>query len=121
MEGDDDSFRQAGSPYEHAHVVAVASVRIGEFVNWGANYRPTCLWLPEPLFDWLAGLTSLRNVDRTDQTRLDPTRCARLEPELLRLLAAPLPDVERSVASKMLRRVREVQQRPGSELLIEGI
>ena len=121
MDGDDDSFRGAGSPYEHAPAQVIAAVRLGEFVDWGAkNYRPTCLWLPEPLFDWLAGITSLRNVDRRDQPRLDPTKCARLEAELLRIRAAPLPDAERTAAGKVLRRVREVQQRPGSELIIEG-
>jgi hypothetical protein len=122
MEGDDDSFRGATSPHEHEPAVAFVAVPLGDFVNWGMNARrPPCLWLPETLFDWLAGVTSLRNVDKRDQTRLDATRCAKLEPELLRLLASPLPEAQRNAASKVLRRVREVMQRPGTELLVEGI
>ncbi len=122
MDGDDDSFRGPGSPYEDDNVVAFLSVRLGGFVGFGLHdRRPPCLWLPATLFDWLAGVTILRNVDRNEQTRFDSTRCATLEPELLRLLAAPLPEAERNAASKVLRRVREVMQRPGTELLIEGL
>ncbi len=122
MEGDDDSFRGPGSPHEHEKPVAFVTLRLGEFVSWGPpERRPPCLWLPETLFDWLASLTSLRNVDKNDQTRLDLGRCTRLEPELLRLLAAPLSDEERNAASKVLRRVREVMQRPGTELLVEVV
>jgi len=122
MDGDDDSFRGPGSPYEDDKVVAFVMVRYGDFVSFGLHdRRPPCLWLPVPLFDWLAGVTSLRKVDRNDQTRLDSTQCLKLEPELLRLLAAPLPEHERNAASKVLRRIREVMQRPGTELLIEGM
>ncbi|MEO5820770.1 MAG: hypothetical protein ABIT71_09710 [Vicinamibacteraceae bacterium] len=122
MDGDDDSFRGPGSPYEHETPVAFVSVRIGDFVSWGLrDRRPPCLWLPETLFDWLASVTSLRNVDKKDQNRLGSDRCAKLEPELLRLLAAPLPESERNAASKVLRRVREVKLRLGTELLIEVI
>ncbi len=93
--------------------MAFVTVRYCHFVSWGLHdRRPPCLWLPATLFDWLAGVTSLRRVDKKDQTRLDATRCAKLEPELLRLLAAPLPEAERNAASKVLRRVREVMQRP---------
>jgi hypothetical protein len=121
MDGDDDSFRGPGSPYEDEKVVAFVTVRFGDFVSWSVHdRRPPCLWLPVTLFDWLAGATSLRKVDRNDQTRLDSARCLTLEPELLRLLAAPLPEAERNAASKVLRRVREVMQKPGTELLVEG-
>lgn len=122
MDGDDDSFRGPGSPHEHETAVAFVTVRFGDFVSWGPrDRRPPCLWLPETLFDWLAGVTSLRSVDKKGQTRFDANRCAKLEPELLRLLAAPLPEAERNAASKVLRRVREVMQRPGTELLVEVI
>jgi hypothetical protein len=122
MDGDDDSFRGPGSPHEHEPVVAFVMVRHGDFVSWGLHdRRPPCLWLPETLFDWLAGVTSLRKVDKKDQTRLDFNRCSQLEPELLRLLASPLPDDERNAAGKVLRRVREVMQRPGTELIVEVI
>jgi hypothetical protein len=120
MDGDDDSFRVPGSPYEHERPVAFVMVRHGDFVSWGLHdRRPPCLWLPETLFDWLASLTSLRKVDKKDQTRLDATQCAKLEPELLLLLVTPLPEAERNAASKVLRRIREVMQRPGTELIVE--
>lgn len=122
MDGDDDSFRELGSPYEDEKAVAFVSVRIGDFVSWGIHdRRPPCLWLPETLFDWLATVTSLRDIDKNDQTRLGSNRCEALEPQLLRLLAAPLPEAQRNAASKVLRRVREVKLRPGTELLIELI
>lgn len=70
MDGDDDSFRGPGSPHEHETAVAFVMVRHGDFVSWGLHdRRPPCLWLPETLFDWLAGVTSLRSVDKKDQTR----------------------------------------------------
>ena len=122
MDGDDDSFRGEGSPYEHDKRVAFVSVRIGDFISWGIHdRRPPCLWLPETLFDWLASVTGLRSVNKNEQTRLDSNQCAQLEPQLLRLLAAPLPEAERNAASKVLRRVREVKLRLGTELLIELI
>ena len=120
MDGDDDSFRTAGSPHEHEKAVTFVVVRHGEFVSWHLlDRRPPCLWLPETLFDWLATVTSLRRIDKKDQTRLDAARCATLEPELLRLLVTPLPDAERNAATKVLRRIREVMLRPGSELIVE--
>jgi hypothetical protein len=120
MDGDDDSFRGPGSPYEDDKAVAFVQVRHGDFVSWGLHdRRPPCLWLPETLFDWLASVTSLRGVDKKDQNRLDANRCEQLEPQLLRLLAVPLPDGERDAASKVLRKVREVKLRPGTELIIE--
>ena len=122
MDGDDDSFRGPGSPYEHEKAMAFVMVRYGDFVSWGLHdRRPPCLWLPETLFDWLASVTSLRGVDKKDQTRLDANRCEQLESQLLRLLAAPLPEAERNAASKVLRRVREVKLRPGAELIVELI
>jgi len=66
-------------------------------------------------------VTSLRGIDKKEQTRLDANKCEQLEPQLLRLLATPLPEAERNAASKVLRRVREVKLRPGTELLIELI
>jgi hypothetical protein len=120
MDGDDDSFRAPGSAYEHEKAVAFVAVRFGDFVSWGLHdRRPPCLWLPETLFDWVASVTSLRGMNKRDQTRLDSNQCETLEPQLLRLLATPLPEAERNAASKVLRRVREVKLRPGSELIIE--
>src|SRR5215212_11434856 len=106
MDGDDDSFRAPGSAYEHDKVVAVVAVRRGDFVSWGLHdRRPPCLWLPETLFDWLASVTDLCRVDKREQTRLDSDGCLTIEPQLLRLLATPLPEAERNAASKVLRRV----------------
>lgn len=118
---DDDTFRAPGSPYEHEEVVAIAAIPTGLVVDW-MEYRcpSSTLWLPEPLFDELAGATSLGQLDKYAQSRLDPQACARLEPELVRLLERPIAEAPREATLRVLARVREVIGSTDLELLVEG-
>jgi hypothetical protein len=81
---DDDCFREPGSRYEREEPVAVAVVGATAVVDWSdaAHSPASTLWLPETLFQQLAGATKLREVDVGKQTRLTSLECMVLAAEL---------------------------------------